>query len=328
MTEKVTPQERERRTPTEEIQVQLRNARADIERQFEQTRAQFEAANEKIQKRTGRDLLGAIVAGVVFGAFVIVSLIILKWLFVIFSVVTLGICTLELTTAMRVRGWYVPRVLSVIMTVVAVPTVFFGGLALTAIVIALGTTVILMVQVASRMRHANAAPLWQSMLAAVFVQLYVSFMGIFSAFLVAHPDGQWWVLAFLIVVVSIDTGAYVSGLLFGKHLMAPSISPKKTWEGFAGAGVVALIASFLVVPLMLHLPVWFAPVFAIPILFSAVWGDLGESQLKRIIGVKDMSNWLAGHGGFLDRLDSIIPTSVIVYVLYVIVHASGMIPLT
>ena len=128
MSNNITPEERERRTPTEEIQAQFRSARADIERQlentkaqFEQTRVQFEAANEKIQKRTGRNLLGAIAAGIIFGAFVLVSLLIFKWLFVIFAMVVLGICTLELANAMRVRGWYVPRILSVVVTVITMP---------------------------------------------------------------------------------------------------------------------------------------------------------------------------------------------------------------
>jgi len=325
----ITPEERERRSPTEEIQAQIRSARADIERQlentraqFENTRVQFEAANEKILKRTGRNLLGAIAAGVIFGAFVLVSLIIFKWLFVIFAVGVLGICTLELANAMRVRGWYVPRILSVVVTVVTMPVAFFGGLVMTAIVIALGTVIILVTQIitSDRAAYVDKAPLRQRMFAAMFVQAYVSVLGGVCVNLVAHDDGQWWVLAFLIVVVSIDTGAYVTGLLFGKHLMAPSISPKKTWEGFAGAGVISLISGGLVVTLMLHLPLWFTPIFSIPILFSAVWGDLGESQLKRVIGVKDMSNWLAGHGGFLDRLDSILPTALVVFIIYFIVH--------
>jgi phosphatidate cytidylyltransferase len=325
----ITPEERERRSPTEEIQAQIRSARADIERQlentraqFENTRVQFEAANEKILKRTGRNLLGAIAAGVIFGAFVLVSLIIFKWLFVIFAVVVLGICTLELANAMRVRGWYVPRILSVVVTVVTMPVAFFGGLVMTGIVIALGTVIILVTQIitSDRAAYVDKAPLRQRMFAAMFVQAYVSVLGGVCVNLVAHDDGQWWVLAFLIVVVSIDTGAYVTGLLFGKHLMAPSISPKKTWEGFAGAGVISLISGGLVVTLMLHLPLWFTPIFTIPILFSAVWGDLGESQLKRVIGVKDMSNWLAGHGGFLDRLDSILPTALVVFIIYFIVH--------
>jgi phosphatidate cytidylyltransferase len=283
---------------------------------------QFEAANEKILKRTGRNLLGAIVAGLLFGAFVLVSLIIFKWLFVIFAVVVLGICTLELANAMRVRGWYVPRILSVVVTVVSMPVAFFGGLVMTAIVIALGTVIILVTQIitSDRAAYVDKAPLRQRMFAAMFVQAYVSVLGGVCVNLVAHDDGQWWVLAFLIVVVSIDTGAYVTGLLFGKHLMAPRISPKKTWEGFAGAGVISLISGGLVVTLMLHLPLWFTPIFSIPILFSAVWGDLGESQLKRVIGVKDMSNWLAGHGGFLDRLDSILPTALVVFVIYFVVH--------
>ncbi|MET0974892.1 MAG: phosphatidate cytidylyltransferase, partial [Leifsonia sp.] len=120
------------------------------------------------------------------------------------------------------------------------------------------------------------------------------------------------------LVIAVDTGAYASGLLFGKHPMAPRISPKKTWEGFAGAVVASLIGGVLLATLMLGMPWWFGLVFGISILLSATIGDLSESLLKRDLGIKDMSSWLPGHGGFLDRLDSILPSAVIAYALFLI----------
>ena len=126
--------------------------------------------------------------------------------------------------------------------------------------------------------------------------------------LTGSPGGQWWTLAAIVIVVVTDIGAYASGLNFGKHLMAPTISPKKTWEGFAGAVVAAVIAGLLLSWLMLARAAlggrvprhrsW---------RWSATMGDLAESLIKRDLGVKDMSTWLPGHGGFLDRLDSILP---------------------
>jgi phosphatidate cytidylyltransferase len=151
------------------------------------------------------------------------------------------------------------------------------------------------------------------------VQGYVTLLGGFCVALVAKPDGQWWTLAFMIVVVSVDTGAYISGLNFGKHPMAPKISPKKTWEGFAGAALFAIVAATILSIFMLQQPWWFGLIFGPLILASATLGDLGESHLKRVIGIKDMSHWLAGHGGFLDRLDSILPSAAITFVLYAIV---------
>jgi phosphatidate cytidylyltransferase len=136
---------------------------------------------------------------------------------------------------------------------------------------------------------------------------------------VAQPEGQWWALAFLLIVISVDTGAYVSGLNFGKHLLAPKISPKKTWEGFAGAALFAMVVGVLLSIFMLGEAWWFGLIFGLIILVTATLGDLGESHLKRTIGIKDMSSWLAGHGGFLDRLDSMLPSSLAAYVVFMIV---------
>jgi len=135
---------------------------------------------------------------------------------------------------------------------------------------------------------------------------------------VRQEDGQWWTLAFLILVISADTGAYVSGLNFGKHPMAPSISPKKTWEGFIGAGLICMTAGVLLSMFMLNQEWWFGLIFGGVILLTATLGDLAESLIKRDLGIKDMSSWLPGHGGFLDRIDSILPSAAAAYALYLI----------
>jgi phosphatidate cytidylyltransferase len=153
---------------------------------------------------------------------------------------------------------------------------------------------------------------------SVLVQLYVSLLASFVILLLAENGGEWWVLAFLIVVVAVDTGAYVSGLTWGRHPMAPTISPKKTWEGFAGAAAASIIAGVLVSLFMVGRPWWFGVVFGIVLLLTATVGDLAESLIKRDLGIKDMSSWLPGHGGFLDRLDSILPSAAATYVLFLI----------
>ena len=109
--------------------------------------------------------------------------------------------------------------------------------------------------------------------------------------------------------VAADTGAYASGLAFGSHPMAPRISPKKTWEGFAGGAVATTIAAVLYALFALHTPWWVGVIFGVVILGCATVGDLGESMIKRDLGIKDMSSWLPGHGGVLDRLDSILPSA-------------------
>jgi phosphatidate cytidylyltransferase len=135
------------------------------------------------------------------------------------------------------------------------------------------------------------------------------------------------VLAFLILAVAADTGAYVSGLTFGRggrHPMAPRISPKKTWEGFAGACVAALVAGALLAAFMLQVPWWAGLIFGAVVLATATVGDLGESMLKRDLGIKDMSSWLPGHGGVLDRLDSILPSATAALVMFYLLSPLGV----
>jgi phosphatidate cytidylyltransferase len=107
-------------------------------------------------------------------------------------------------------------------------------------------------------------------------------------------------------------------LLFGKHPMAPRISPKKTWEGFGGSITLATIAGIVVSIFMLHEEWWVGLVFGIALALTATLGDLTESLIKRDLGIKDMSTWLPGHGGFLDRLDSVLPSAAVAYTLFLL----------
>jgi phosphatidate cytidylyltransferase len=153
-------------------------------------------------------------------------------------------------------------------------------------------------------------------LVAGFVPLYVSFLGSLTLVLLRQDAGEYWLLAMIVVVVAADTGAYASGLAFGRHPMAPRISPKKTWEGFAGAAVVAVTAAILLGVFLLGVPLWAGALLGVAVLASATVGDLGESMIKRDLGIKDMSSWLPGHGGVLDRLDSILPSAPVALGMY------------
>jgi phosphatidate cytidylyltransferase len=153
-------------------------------------------------------------------------------------------------------------------------------------------------------------------LTAGFLQLYVAFTASLCVVLLHQDHGEYWVLGFIIVAVAADTGAYVTGLMLGRHPMAPRISPKKTWEGFAGATVVSLVAGVLVAMFMLQLPFWTGLILGVVILGTATAGDLGESMIKRDMGIKDMSSWIPGHGGVLDRLDSILLSAPAALALY------------
>src|SRR5699024_7842229 len=137
-------------------------------------------------------------------------------------------------------------------------------------------------------RRASGKALLEDVAAGTFVHVYVPFLASFAVLLTAQEGGQWWTLAFLVTVISIDTGAYASGLLFGEHKMAPRISPKKTWEGFAGSVVVAVIAGVLLALFMIGQPWWVGLIFGIAMVLAGTLGDLTESLIKRDLGIKDI----------------------------------------
>ena len=120
--------------------------------------------------------------------------------------------------------------------------------------------------------------------------------------------GFWAVMAVLFTVFAADTGAFFVGRTFGRHRMAPAISPKKSWEGFVGGLVAAVLVAFLVLyrdrDEFLTIPETL--VLGLVIAFAAVLGDLFESAVKRDLEVKDSGRVLGGHGGMLDRLDSLL----------------------
>jgi phosphatidate cytidylyltransferase len=134
----------------------------------------------------------------------------------------------------------------------------------------------------------------------------VPFLAGFAVLLARPDDGAKWVIVTLASVVLSDTGGYVSGVFFGKHPMAPTVSPKKSWEGFAGSVLWTAVGGALLFWLVLDLAWWQGLIFGACVSAACVLGDLGESLLKRDLGVKDMSNLLPGHGGLMDRLDSIL----------------------
>ncbi|GAB3122683.1 phosphatidate cytidylyltransferase [Glaciibacter psychrotolerans] len=304
-----------------EFRAQVRQKRADVERQVHATRAQIDATNARIEARTGRNLILAILIGLVLGLALVGSLIFIKELFMAFAVVIVGFTAFEFVQALRHAGRNVPPIPVVIAAISVVPAAFYwdapgqwltllGGIAFIALW--------RVVEMAWPSRRVPPADMLKDIGGGFLVQVYVVFLASFSVLLTTQPGGEWWTLAFILLVVSADTGAYVSGLNFGKHKMAPTISPKKTWEGFLGAVLACLIVGVLLALFMLGEPWWFGLIFGAVMVLTATFGDLAESLIKRDLGIKDMSSWLPGHGGFLDRLDSILPSAAAAYALYLI----------
>ncbi|SFR75621.1 phosphatidate cytidylyltransferase [Agromyces sp. CF514] len=307
------------RSARDEFRSQVHAKRVDIERQFEASKAQFDQAQEKINARTGRNLILAIAIGLVFGGALLLSLLVIKELFLVFAVVIVAFASYELAQALRKGDFDVPRIPTVAVAVAVVPFAYFGGAGGQLLAVLGGILLVSLwrlLEQFSSTRRTSARALLRDLGASAFVQGYVTFLATFAVVLTAADGGQWWTLAFVIVAISADTGAYASGLAFGRHPMAPVISPKKTWEGFAGGAAASVIAGVLLSLFMLGNTWWFGLIFGVAIFLTATLGDLAESLVKRDLGIKDMSSWLPGHGGFLDRLDSILPSAAVAFVAF------------
>ncbi|ALJ20301.1 phosphatidate cytidylyltransferase [Microbacterium sp. No. 7] len=301
----------------------VRAVRSEIEHQIERARADFEHVNERINERSGRNLLMAIAIGLAIGIIVIASLIFIKELFLLFVVPVCLLGIFEFSRALQASGRRVDIVPQLVAALALLLTAYFLA-ADTAWVItfAVVTFVVvwrLIVQMASHdgRRYADVIA---DVLVAGFVQIYVTFMGSLALVLLRQEHGELWLLTIISVAVATDTGAYASGVMFGKHPMAPRISPKKTWEGFAGAAIASIAVATAMAALLLHLPWWTGPIVGAAILASATIGDLGESMIKRDLGIKDMSSWLPGHGGVLDRLDSLLLSMPAALALYIVLY--------
>lgn len=312
---------RERGATRAEFRAQVQSTKADIERSVQATRAQLDATNERIEARTGRNLILATLIGLGLGGLMLVSLIFIKSLFMILAVVVVAFTALELAEALRRAGRNVPRIPVIVSAVAVVPAAFYGDAGGQWLALMLGIAFISLWRVVMLVVPAHRVPasvVLGDIGGGFLIQVYVVFLASFAVLLVAQPEGEWWTLAFLLLVISADTAAYAAGLSFGKHRMVPSISPKKTWEGFAGAALACILVGIMLALFMLGQPWWVGALFGVVILVAATFGDLAESLIKRDLGIKDMSSWLPGHGGFLDRLDSILPSAAAAYGLYLI----------
>ncbi len=263
------------------------------------------------RSRAGRNLPMAIGVGVALGAVIIACLLLYRQLFVVIiaAAVVASIWEMRSTLAMA-RGIQL-----------AWPPMAAGALATVALSWPYGSGA----QAIGTAATAVAVLIWRfgrgadgylaDVAASVFLAVYLGLFASFATLLVAPHDGAARVMTFLIVVVCSDTGGYAAGALLGKHPMAPRISPKKSWEGFAGSAVTAMVGGALTVALLLHHPWWQGVVVGLVLATVATMGDLAESLIKRDLGVKDMGNLLPGHGGVMDRMDSLLPSAVVAWAL-------------
>lgn len=307
--------------PGAAFQAHVRSAREEFEQHVAHARAEFEERNERIKARTGRDLIVAILIGLAIGALLLGSLLWVKDLFALFALAAVLLGVFEFSRALTGAGHRVDLVPQLIAAAALMAGAYLLDIRMLWVALFVVVAFVLVWRMFAQMVARDGrryGDVLGDVVIAGFIQLYVAFLGATCVVLLEQDRGEWWVLSFIIIAVAADTGAYIAGITLGRHKMAPRISPNKTWEGFGGAVVAVVIAGLLLANFMLFLPWWAGVVFGLVVLGTATIGDLGESMIKRDLGIKDMSSWLPGHGGVLDRLDSILPSATAALALYIL----------
>jgi phosphatidate cytidylyltransferase len=260
--------------------------------------------------RAGRDLPVAIASGVVLGIAIIASLMFYKSAFMAIVVAAVLVAVWELGQAFAKGDIRLTREPVMAGGVVMVLAAFFFG----APALVTATAVTALVTMLWRLRGGVDGYVKDST-AAVFTIVYVPFLGGFVALLLGEDKGALAVVTFILVTIASDIGGYAVGVVAGKHQMAPVISPKKSWEGFAGSAVSCVLAGWLSVVYLLDGRWWVGVLLGLIAVVMATLGDLCESVMKRDLGIKDMSQIVPGHGGLMDRLDSLLATAAPVWLL-------------
>lgn len=296
--------------------------RDDLRQSLKATKAQLEETSARIEEKAGRNLFLAIGTGVALAAVLILALFLSKPIFAILVAFLISLGTLELATALRKSGRRVPRVAVVISSITLAAGSYFYGAFGTLAGLAFALTLLVIWRLFESFMPSLEVPaktLMRDVFSGLFTLVYVALLGSVALLLLNLELGQFWIFTLLTVVVFIDTGAYAAGVTLGKHKMTPRISPNKTWEGFAGAAIAGSVAAVLCAVFLLQQPWWIGLIIGLLVLLTATLGDLSESLIKRNLGIKDMSTWIPGHGGLLDRLDSVLPSTVPVYMIALLV---------
>ncbi|MFI6393042.1 phosphatidate cytidylyltransferase [Nonomuraea sp. NPDC050547] len=260
--------------------------------------------------RTGRNLPAAIAVGAALGASVIVSIYTIKEIFLLVVVAAVGVGVMELVKAFGTRGIVVPLAPALVGTAGMLAGAYWGGA-----VSLVGTfAVFVFVMLIWRMFSSGTDGYVRDATASVFTLVYPALLAGFIGLLLSPQDGADRVLIFIAVTVASDIGGYFAGVLFGRHKMS-IISPKKTWEGFAGSVLACVGVGAWLVIWRMDGEFWQGALIGVLAAALATIGDLIESMIKRDLGIKDLGTILPGHGGLMDRLDSLVTTLVPIWLL-------------
>jgi phosphatidate cytidylyltransferase len=269
--------------------------------------------------RAGRDLKAAIGSAVVLLGAIGLSLFFWKTAFMFIVAAAVCVAIWELRKGFLAKAIDLPEQPLMIGGVVMVVVAYVWG----APALVTATAVTALVTMLWLLRRGIDGYVMNAT-ASVFALIYVPFLGSFVALLLAEggrtgagldDDGVAGIITFILVTIASDTGGYVAGVLFGRHPMAPVISPKKSWEGFVGSAVFTIGAGIALVVLLLDGDWWVGVALGVIAVVMATLGDLCESVIKRDLGIKDMSQVIPGHGGLMDRLDSLLATIAPIWLL-------------
>jgi phosphatidate cytidylyltransferase len=260
--------------------------------------------------RAGRNLPAALAVGLGLGGLVLTTLFLYRPAFALVVVAAIGVGTWELASAVaKVEAR--PPLVPLLAGLAAMETLAWlrGPEALAVAFLLTGLAIMVW-----RLAEGPTGYL-RDTATGVLIALYVPFLAGFAILMARPDDGAKRIIAFIAVVVCNDTFGYATGVFLGRHPLAPTVSPKKSIEGFAGSlagctafGVVYFVYAFTDVW-------WHGALFGLALAVTATVGDLGESMIKRDLGIKDMGTLLPGHGGLMDRLDSLLPSAAVAYLL-------------
>ncbi|HKI42786.1 MAG: phosphatidate cytidylyltransferase [Mycobacterium sp.] len=272
----------------------------------------------KKTSRAGRDLPAAIAVGVSIGSVLVATLVFAPRYWVLLVAGAIFVATHEVVRRLREAGYLIPVIPLLAGGQVTVWLTWpfhaagalagFGGM----VVVCLFWR--LFMQDNSKRPEpfvgSPSANYLRDASATVFLAAWVPLFASFAALLVYPKDGAGRVFCLMITVVASDVGGYAVGVLVGRHPMVPAISPKKSWEGFAGSLVFGITAAVLTATFLAGKSPWIGALLGVVLVLTCTLGDLVESQVKRDLGIKDMGRLLPGHGGLMDRLDGVLPSAV------------------
>jgi phosphatidate cytidylyltransferase len=298
--------------------------------------------------RTGRNLPVAIGVGAGLGGLVVLTLLTVKATFLLYVGIALALALAELASALAKRDINIPVIPIAAGGAAVLTCTYWLGSRPALAALALSVVVIFawrlfpplasgalwlrslpssLASLAPQSRQRSAPPARSAggttgyvkdVTAGVFALAYIPFLASFVAYMLAPADGPRRVLTFVILTIASDIGGYFAGITLGRHKMAPVISPKKTWEGFGGSAFTCVLGGAITVPTLLGGAVWQGILTGLAVLAAATLGDLTESMMKRDLEIKDMGSILPGHGGVLDRLDSLLVSAPVVWILLLV----------